>query len=556
MSTPDVSLTIRDPGLGIVPANAGRVQVKAGACSAAAPNVLQGFGSVNAAKAALGSGPLLDSVVQALDVGGGPVLAMPVLVNSQGTVTSGFTLTGSGTGTVTGSKGPQTAIKVKIVTGGTLTTMQFQVAIGTGQYGSTVTSGAGPYTYQVPGDYFTNLVFSAGTYVLNDVYTVNADGSVSRTGTGTATLLDTSTFSPVDAYQIYVQITGAGAAGAGTFKYSLDAGKTYSGNITIPLSGKYVLSGSGIVLTFAGTFTLGDIYTGTATAPGYDTTNLNTALTALLADPSDWGWVHVVGQASSAANAYSVAVVVDAAMTAAETQFRYVFGIVECPYAEGDSAIKSAFASFQSSRVGVVVGDCDLFSRLTGRTDKRSFAWAFTARLGAIRISKSPAAVNLGRLANVTGIYRDEAKTPGLDDARFITSRTFVRRSGYYVNQFKLMAAPGSDYTYGENRRVMDRACGLARDAYLEYLNDDVRIDKTTGYIDAGDAQVIDNTVTAKCEAGLSGDMSSVKAQLSRTDNLLSTSTVNAEVNIVPKGYLRAISVTIGFTNPVLQQSS
>src|SRR4051812_49390497 len=123
MSSPNVSLTIRDPGLGIVPANAGRVQVKMGACSKAVPGVLQGFGSVNAAKSALRGGPALDAIVQALDVAGGPVLFMPVSVTAPGAFTGALTLTGSGTGTVTGSTGPQDVIKVKIILGGSPGTM-------------------------------------------------------------------------------------------------------------------------------------------------------------------------------------------------------------------------------------------------------------------------------------------------------------------------------------------------------------------------------------------------------------------------------------------------
>jgi hypothetical protein len=556
MSTPDVSLTIRDPGLGITPANAGKVQVKAGVCSKAAPNVLQGFGSVNAAKEALGAGPLLDCVVAALDVGGGPVLAMPILVTAQGTVTGAFTLTGSGTATVTGSKAPREAIAVKIVLGGTLTTMTFQVKVGSGAYGSTITSGAGPYTYQVPGDYFTNLIFSAGTYVTNDIYTVGTDGVVVRTGSGTATLLDTSTFSPVDAYSIRVVVTTAGAPGTGAFKLSMDGGKHYSASIGIPASGKYVVPDTGVVLTFAGTFVLADVYTGTSTPAGYTTTEVNTALTALLADSTDWGWVHLVGQPASAAAAASMAIAVDAHMTAAQTAFRYVFAVIECPYAEGDAAIKAAFVSFVSPRICVVVGDTDIYSRLTSRTDKRSFAWAMTARLGAIRLSENPAKVKTGRLANVEGIYRDERATPGLDDARFTTSRTFIGKPGYFVNNFKMMASPGWDFSRGMNRRVMDRICQLARVAYLEYVNSEVNIDRTTGYIDSGDAQAIDANVKQYIRAGIAGDVSSVDAVLSRTDNLLSTSTVNAEVNAIPKGYFENINVSIGFVNPVLQAAA
>ncbi len=559
MALPEATLTIRDPGLGIVPANAGRVQVKAGACSKATPNVLQSLGSVAAAKSALGSGPLLDAVVQVLDVAGGPVIALPILPSSQGTLTGAFALTGSGAGTITGSKGPETAMTVKIILGGALGTMTFQVKIGSGGYGATITSVAsGPWSYQVPGAYFDTLVFAAGTYVAADTYVVNLDGTVTRTGTGTATLLDGSTHSPVDALEVWVKIVTAGALGTAAFQYSLDGGKTYSAVIATPAAGKYVIAGTGIVLTLVGPFVVGDLYKGSATAPGYGTGDLNTAMTALLLDPTQWGWVHVVGQASTAAGAASVAVALDAHMTAAESAFRYVFGIVECPQAEGDAAIKSAFLAFASSRIGIAVGDTDLFSRLTGRSDRRNVAWSFTARLGKIKLSKDPGEVKQGAIKNVSGLYRDEWATQGLDEARFITARSHIGLPSYYFTNFRMMATPGSDFTYGMNRRVMDRACVITRQAYLYYLNSDVRIDKTTGYIDERDAQAIDAVVTAKLDAALIDEQeaSAVTSALSRTDNLLSTSTANAEVNVIPKGYLKTIAVTIGFQNPVLQAAA
>jgi hypothetical protein len=556
---PDVTETIRDPGLGIIPPSAGRVQVKAGTCSKAAPNQVLSFGSVNAAKNALGSGPLLDCVVQALDVGGGPVLALPILPSAAGTVTGSFAQTGTGAGTVTGSTGPADAITVKIILGGALGTMTFQVKIGSGPYSPTITSGTpGPWDYQVPGAYFSKLRFAAGTYVANDIYIVGTDGTATLQagGSGPSTALNSGTYSPTDRYDLVVTITTSGALGAATFTYSLDGGKTTSANLLVPATGKYVIPGTGILLTFASTFVSGDVYKGTATQPGYVTGDVNTAVTALLASPLEWGWIHVVGKPSSATNAKALAVALDSQMTAAFSAFRFAFGVVECPQDEGDATIMGAFADFQSARIGVAVGDIDLQSRLSGTTPKRNVAWAATARLGAIKLSTDPARFDNGALKNVAGIYRDEAATPGLDDARFITARTFISVPGYYLNNFPLMSAPGSDFKYVMSRRVMDRACVVARQAYLLFLNADVRIDLATGYIDERDAQKIDGIVTAKLEAALISEQeaSAVSSAVSRTDNLLSSSIANAEVSIIPKAYLKSISVTLGFANPVLQQ--
>ena len=64
-----------------------------------------------------------------------------------------------------------------------------------------------------------------------------------------------------------------------------------------------------------------------------------------------------------------------------------------------------------------------------------------------------------------------------LDEARLVTYRTIIGQVGYFVTRGRLMASPGSDFAQIMNGQVMDRACVIARAAYLLYLNKDVRID-------------------------------------------------------------------------------
>jgi hypothetical protein len=555
----EVNIKIRNPGLGLVPPNAGNIQVKVGVCSKGTPNTVYSFGSVKAAQDALGSGPLLEAVCQALSVAGGPVMAVPLIVaaGSFGAAPGAMALTGSGTGTITVTRGAEQSVRVKIILGGTLTTATFKVKVGSGGYGATITTGAGPFNYQVPGEYFTNLQFAAGTYVADDEYVLNTDGTVTRIGSGSATLLNGSTHSPVDNFDVWVQITTAGALATAAFKYSLDGGNNFSAPILTPVGGVYAIGGSGLVLTFSGTFVLDDVYKVTASPAGYVSGDVNTALTALLADPAAFGWVHLVGMAADAAGAATMAGVVDTKLAAAEAVFRYVWGAVECP-AEGDSAVKTAFLNFISERTAVCVGDVGLRSPLTGRTTRRNHAWSMTARLGGLNLSLDPAQVDLGGLQNVSSIYRDEGTTPGLDDARLCTVRTYAGLPGYYLTNFRMMGMNGSDFTYGVNRRVMDRICTLTRQGYLLLLMKRARIDEETGYIDERDAQAYDAQVTGKLRADLMADpqeVTTVKAQLSRTDNLLSTGTLNAEVEAIPFGYFRTINATVGFVNPALQQA-
>lgn len=553
MALPDVTLTIKKFGLGLIPPKNGKTQAKVGVCSKGVANSVTSFSNKTAVIAALGNGPLVDSICQALAVAGGPVIAVPVNPSVAGTVTSSFTLTGSGTATVTGSKGPDRVIVIKIILGGAVGVATFQYSVDGSAFSSTITTAA---SYAIPGTLSTAF-FTAGTYVAADTYTMNLDGTITRVGSGTATLLDNSTHNPLDSYALKVVVMKAGAPGTGTFKYSLDGGTNYSGEIAIPSGGKFPIPETGVVLTFAGTFVLADSYVGTAVACGYANGDVTTALTALLASPLSWAWVHIVGAMANSAGAASLASAVDSKMTEAETAKRYVYGVVECPTSEADATVIAAFAAFSSERVMVCAGDVGLVSPLTGRTDRRNCAWAVTSRLASVGLARDAACVEDGSVANVASLYRDEAALGSFDPQRFTTMRTFVNLPGYYITNARMMGAPGSDFTYAVGRRVMDRASGIAQGGYLQYLNKDVLMDSETGYIDQVDADDIDIVLTQKLRADLVPlDASSVTARVDRTTNLLSSATLPADVSIVPRGYLRAISATIQFKNPFLTAST
>jgi hypothetical protein len=551
MSIPAVNMTIEDGALGTLPPNVARASVKLGICSKGVPNVLAGgFSDVNTLTAALGQGPLVEAIAQVLAVAGGPVYAMPVTASVVGTV-GAVTHTGPGSGTVTPSKAPDRVIVAKVTTGGTVGTMAVSFSVDGGAYSTPVVSGVAPWAYPVPGTQST-LTFAAGTYVLNDLYTVGTNGAVVLTGAGPATVTQAS--NPVDAYSVLVTIVTGGGLGAGAFTYSVDGGNSQSPTIAIPGSGVYTIPGTGIVLTFAGTFTLDDTYAFASTAAGYGTSDLTAALVALRANATEWGFVHAVGAPASAAAAAALAAIMDTQMTAAEVAFRYAWGMIECPTSESDATVLAAFTSFSSARTMVCAGDADVISPLSGRILRRNAAWPVSARIAFINAGEDPAWVGRGPLKNVHELYRDEAATQLLDEGRFTTLRSHIGKAGYFITNGRMMAPGGSDFTYVQYRRVMDRACQVTRAAELEYLNADVRLDEDTGYIDERDAQSFEGDVNAKLRAAVvsTGDASGCSVVMSRTTNLLATAAQPVTVRVTPKAYLKQIDTSIGFKNPAL----
>jgi hypothetical protein len=548
---PEVTFQILDGQLGLVGDLAAHNQVKIGVCSDGIPGVIYGFGSTGSLVSTLGQGPVVEAAAQVLTVAGPAIFVLPITPSVSGSASS-VTHTGAGAGTVAVSFGPRFAVQLKIVTGGTNGTMTFEVSLNGGAFSSPVTTTSGAFTYAIPGT-LTSVTFASGqTWVSADVYTVNPDGSVVLTGSGPAASNVTQASNPLDNYGAEVSIATGGALGVAVFNLSLDGGNTFGASTLVPSGGKYVVPNTGLVLTFASTFVAGDLYAFTTTTAGFSTGDLGTAIQTLVASSLLFETIHVVGAAANAAGAAAVAAVVDAQMTAAEAQFRFASAIVECPTSESDSTVAAAFASFTSKRVGVVAGDVDLVTALaSGRIQRRNLAWAFAARIASITPGESAAYVGRGPLANVAKLYRDEAKTPLLDQAGFVTARTYNGETGFFVTRARIMAPTGSDFSRFERRRPMDEACTIVRRAELPYLNGPFRVDNQ-GHVLGNDAQAFERRVGRLAEDGTRGDVSSISVAVDRTANILSTEALPVEVSIVPLFTAETIANRIGFTNPAL----
>jgi len=558
MALPDVTITIQDGALGQVPPSVAGAQFKVGVCSAGLVNTMYTISDIGSAQAALGQGPLVDAIAHTLSVAGGPVYAMPINPSSAGTAGS-VTHTGPGSGTLTVSLAPAQSIAIKVSTGGALATAQFQFSLGGGAYSAPVLSSAGPWAYAVPGT-LTTTTIAAGTYVLNDVYTISTLGVITLVGSGPAASNVTQVSSPLDAYSVLVTMLAGGALGTATFNVSVDGGNTLvGGQIATPGGGKYAVPNTGVVLVFAGTFTLGDTYAFTTTNAGFSGSDVTSAYTVALASSILWGFSHLVGAASTSAGAATIAATVDTLMTTAQTAYRFTWTIVECPTSEADATVIAAFASFAGTRVMVCAGDVGALSPMNGRVLRRNNAWIVSAHISAIAAGEDAGFVgSTSPIKNVVSLYSNGTVTTwdptALDANRFTTMRTLPGKQGYFITNGNMMATSGSDFNLVQRRRVMDIACTVTRASLLNYLNASVRVNKTTGYIDERDAQQIEAKVNDALNAAIvaTGFATAASVVLNRTTNLLSTNNEPVSVRVTPLAYLKTISVSIGFSNPAL----
>lgn len=563
MALPDVEIEVEDGGLGVVPDSVANVGVQMGICSAGTPAALYSFSTKKSMQASLGKGPLVEAGAERFKyAGGGTHLFMPINPSQQGAA-SAVTATGTSPA-LTVTRAPESLITVEVTTAGTVAggTLRVKRKLGSGAFSAPVAPTA---SWLVPGTN-TFLTFTDGTgFDVGDVFTIATDGTIAQTtdaGAGTGNIT-AQTSSPLDSYSVLVKITKGGALAAGEFQYATDDGPdeeparegSLSGSITLPAGGKYAIPGTGLVLNFAaGTYVLDDYYRFTASPAGFTTTDVNAAFTALLADPREWGFVHIVGAGSGAAASATMATAVDSQMTAAAALFKFGFGVIECPQTESDSTIIAAFNAFASTRIMVCCGDAAIASSVSGLIQRRNGAWPVVGRLALIPSGEGLGRVRRGALSGIQYLYRDEGATPALHDARFTTLRTYQGRSGFYITRGNMMASQGSDFSTVQRRRVMDDACRIARSKILEYIEDDVRVDATTGTIDERDAQAFEAETNSVMRERLvkTGNASAVAVRLDRSVNLLSTDEQPVEVSITPKAYFGRLSVRLGFFNPAL----
>lgn len=569
MPNPGVTVTVRDGGLAIVPPGVGGFFAKIGPAPLGVVNTVYSVGDQGILVKTFGNGGALsESAALALVAGGqgsvrpNGLLLVPANPSTYGTA-SAVTHVGPGTGTVTVVPRPPIGYQIKCIVGGTTSTATFQTSIDGGvTYGPTWTTAA---TVIVPGVPFHTLAFGAGTAVTGDVITISVLTGAGTLTSGSGTLAVThSAASPVDAYSAIITITTVGGLGVGMFTYSLDGGVTTSQPYLIPGSGTFSVpdgsdpnkagnASAGLMWTFSGTFTVGDTYSHTSTSASYNTTDLTNAFNALAAD-SRWtsgNGLHIVGPAASSAAAATLLASLDVLMASAAASYKFNRAMIEVP-TDTDANILSAFASSSSTRVGAAPGFEKQTSSINGRVQSRSAAWHAMARAGSVSASEPLGRVASGSLPGVVSLVRDEAVTPGLDAGRFTTLTSIVGRNGFYITgPGRLMAPGGSDFTYWPYGRVIDLVSYFGRLAFLNFLNDTVRVN-SDGTIAEKDARRMEQYADQYIRAGVAGQISDLFVQISRTNNVLSTQQVLPTVRAVPLGIAIFINVDIGFTNTAL----
>lgn len=386
--------------------------------------------------------------------------------------------------------------------------------------------------------------------------------------TGTSVPSVDETTNPIDDFDLVIEILTGGTIGTDgiIYRYSLDGGRTWSAATALGTATEIVVPGSGgVTIDFAaGTLVAGDTMSLPLVAPAWSNSDLTDALTALGESAASWEVVHIVGPMTASALG-----VVDGliATLAARGKYRWWIGNtrrVDVGETEAAflTAMSTAFGSAATVAGAIGAGDAIITSALSGRSYRRPIAFAYAARQAAVSEEINVADVNLGPLPGVLlvddlgrPIAHDEALNPGLDDARFVTLRTWEGIQGVYVTRPRLLAPSGSDFEIAPYRRVINIAKEALRLYLIRRLHRPIRVSRTTGLILERDARDIEIGGLAVLRAllGAQPKASDWEFVVSRTDNLLSTKTLTVTGRIIPLGYPEFIDFELGLANPAVE---
>ncbi|MDR2807760.1 MAG: DUF2586 domain-containing protein [Spirochaetaceae bacterium] len=406
-----------------------------------------------------------------------------------------------------------------------------------------------------------DLLVSSLSSAKTTVYAIALQGSVAGTlssvtagaenaGAGTVAVSG----SPRNEYDIVIEILSSGTLNEGTFRVVIDglAGK----RLTIPDEpGTYEIAGTGITLTFAGTFAEGDIYSFSATEPSATNGEMLSAVDQILDAKLEIEWIAVAGVSS----APLWAALATKAEGAAEI-FQYLFFVAQARYkAKTETLDQWANAlsgvergTVASTRLQVCAGWIEE-ADANGQIDVRGLIGMYCGVLAGRKVHQGPDAVRYGSISAATALRSDginDGHIEALKDAGYVTARQIIGLSGIYITSGQMMAEEGSDYNLVERRRVMDKACRLIRKAQLFSLNDAVRINKD------GSPEGI-KMLLAQSEGPLKvmvteGEISSGTVVAPEGQNILSTATLKLKVRIVPLGKLSYIENETAYNNPIL----
>lgn len=378
-------------------------------------------------------------------------------------------------------------------------------------------------------------------------------------GTSTPSI-DTSVAPPDELDPLLLFKSGGTVGNEGiTYQWSLDGGVTMSPLTALGAANfiQFPDTGGMRVNLSAGTIAPKDSLAFYTTAPRWTADELAEALEALRLTQARWSFLEVYGDMDSSALS-----MLDAKLEAMAKagRNRRAMAHARKPDPSEDPSnyldeLTSQFRDSSSRRVALCAGYAKIDSSISRRRYRRPPSLAVAPLAASVSEEIDLAELAYGPLPGVfirdgngNPDEHDELVFPGLDDARFLTLRSWEGRGGVWVNNPRLFSPVGSDFLYLQYGRVIDIACRIAREELEPILSRGVFvIPDGSGRIEPETALSIEGQITGRLSAELIGSRkaTAVVFTLSRTDDVLRTGELGWQVRVVPLAYIKKLKGTV-----------
>lgn len=382
-------------------------------------------------------------------------------------------------------------------------------------------------------------------------------GEVTHTGTGEG--IFTVTGSPDNAYDIVIQITETGNTNEGSFCYSIDGGNNFSEEYSIPLGGKYDISGTGVSLNFEDaasgekSFIEEDAYSFSTTAPTMNNANVLKAVDQLIGYNKTAEVCHIVGVSTKTLWA-ALQSKAEELLTIYKKPLIFLCEARPC----GDKeTLDEYMAAMEAERKGIssyficVSLSYANYMRKDLRTQKINLAGVISGLIGKAKESLSIGCVEEFPVSSAKlqkllpeGI---EEYSREFDGMGYTVFRQYNGKEDFYVSNAYVMASAGSDFRYVESVRVL---CRIVREVSLkatDKIQTEVDPENLEGSVKAIEAYL--NIAMEDCEKDKiisSGEITIDTEGL----NILVDESLNVEATWIPMGTVRTYNIRFAVSNP------
>lgn len=225
--------------------------------------------------------------------------------------------------------------------------------------------------------------------------------------------------------------------------------------------------------------------------------------------------------------------------------------------ASSSTNMRDTLTGFNANRVSLIIGNDNDYSAANSWAKTYASLGLFLGREAAIPVNRNAGRVKDGKLPIIDGGFSNgnkvttytDANLDTLDDYGYIFFRPFTGKAGYYINDDHTASPYNQDALYVSHGRVLDKAARIARKVYVEEILDEVQVEASTGKLAPSTCKhyqgIIEKAIND--EMASRGEIVAVKAYVDPDQDVLTTDTINVEVDIVKTGTARKIKVVIGF---------